>query len=374
MKKEDITGIIVYLGIIVLAVIFGLTVLQTHQPESTLSGNTMGYILYIIGSVLAGALLNGILFELAHVLGAKVGKYDIISVNILGLCFYKLDGKRKVKFASFDGLTGETRIVPKKDMTDKANPYPYLFFGSLFFAAEAIIVMVLFYVLKSTENPALGDVAYSLLTIGAIGLVILIYNIIPLRIDSITDGYRLTMVSNPKNREAFNELLRVEYEIEQGNTDIEIKVFSEITNFTADLNLNRVYTLLDKKLYKEAEEILDKIIEAKESISAKVYIRARAQKIYINLITKNLEEAREYYDKEVPVAERREISNDVSMASIRAYLLMSGLLDKSRSECIIALNNVYRAFKHTPKNRQETEVMLFNETLQKVVDAHPDCE
>ncbi len=374
MKKEDITGIIVYLGIIVLAVIFGLTVLQTHQPESTLSGNTMGYILYIIGSVLAGALLNGILFELAHVLGAKVGKYDIISVNILGLCFYKLDGKRKVKFASFDGLTGETRIVPKKDMTDKANPYPYLFFGSLFFAAEAIIVMVLFYVLKSTENPALGDVAYSLLTIGAIGLVILIYNIIPLRIDSITDGYRLTMVSNPKNREAFNELLRVEYEIEQGNTDIEIKVFSEITNFTADLNLNRVYTLLDKKLYKEAEEILDKIIEAKESISAKVYIRARAQKIYINLITKNLEEAREYYDKEVPVAERREISNDVSMASIRAYLLMSGLLDKSRSECIIALNNVYRAFKHTPKNRQETEVMLFNETLQKVVDAHPDWE
>ena len=374
MKKEDITGIIVYLGIIVLAVIFGLTVLQTHQAESTLNGNTMGYILYIIGSVLAGALLNAIMFELAHVLGAKIGKYDIISVNILGLCFYKLDGKRKVKFASFDGLTGETRIVPKKDMVDKANPYPYLFFGSLFFVVEAIVIMIVFTVLRATEKAILKDVAYSLLTIGAIGLVILIYNIVPLHIDSITDGYRLTMVSNPKNKEAFNELLRVEYEIEQGNTDIEIKVFDEITNFTADLNLNRVYTLLDKKQYKEAEEILDKIIEAKESISYKVYIRARAQKIYINLITKNLEEAREYYDKEVPVSERREISNDVSMASIRAYLLMSGLLDKSRSECIIALNNVYRAFKHTPKNRQETEVALFNETLQKVVDAHPDWE
>ena len=80
------------------------------------------------------------------------------------------------------------------------------------------------------------------------------------------------------------------------------------------------------------------------------------------------------YDKEVPVSERREISNDVSMASIRAYLLMSGLLDKSRSECIIALNNVYSAFKHTPKNRQHTELVLFNEALQKVVDAHPDWE
>ena len=372
MKKEDITGIIVYLIIIVLAIVFGLTVLQTHAPESTLSG--FPYVLYIIGAVLSGAVFNGILFELAHVLGAKAGKYEILSVNILGLCFYKADGKTKIKFASFDGLTGETKIVPKEGMVDKANPYPYLFFGSLFYAVEAIGIMVAFSLLRSTNNPGLKDVAFGLLTFGAIGLIVLLYNILPIRVDSMTDGYRLTMVSNPKNKEAFNELLRVEHEIEMGNTDIEIKVFDDITNFTADLNLNRVYALLDKKQYKEAEEILDKIIDAKDSVSAKVHIRARAQKIFINLSTKSLEEAKEYYEKEVPVSERREISNDVSMASIRAYLLMSGLLDKSRSECIIALNNVYRAFKHTPKNRQETEVALFNEALEKVVAAHPDWE
>ena len=161
--------------------------------------------------------------------------------------------------------------------------------------------------------------------------------------------------------------------MQQGN-EVEVKVFDEITNFTADLNLNKVYALLDNKEYKQAEEILDMIIGAKESVDAKVFIRARAQKIYINLITKDLVAAKEYYDKEVPVSERREISNDVSMASIRAYLLMSGLLDKSRSECIIALNNVYKAFRKTPKNRQKTEVMLFNEALEKVVAAHPDWE
>ena len=182
------------------------------------------------------------------------------------------------------------------------------------------------------------------------------------------------MVSNPKNKLAFNELLRVQYEIEQGNNDVEVMVFDEITNFTADLNLNRVYALLDKKEYQQAEEILDKIINAKEEVSGKVYIRARAQKIYINLVNKNLDDARAYYDKEVPVSERREISNDISMASIRAYLLMSGLLDKSRSECIIALNNVYRAFKHTPKNRQAVEITLFNEALDKVIQVHPDWE
>ena len=372
MKKQDITGIIVYIVIIALAVLFGIFVLKEHSSETSING--VGYVFYIIGSVIGGALFNGILFEVAHILGAKVGKYDIISVNIFGLCFYKENDKRKVKFSGYDGLTGETRIVPKKDMVEKANPYPYLLFGSLFFAVEAVGVMFAFTFLTATKDYTLGDIAYGLLTGGAIGLIILIYNILPMQVDSMTDGYRLTMVSNPKNRAAFNELLRVEYEIEQGNTDIEIKVFDEITNFTADLNLNRVYALLDKKDYKPAEEILDKIIDAKEDISAKVYIRARAQKIYINLITKDLEKAREYYDKEVSVSERREISNDVSMASIRAYLLMSGLLDRSRSECIIALNNVYRAFKHTPKNRQEVEVTLFNEALDKVVAAHPDWE
>ena len=372
MKKEDITGLIAYLIIIALAIIFGLTVLQTHNSESSLQG--FQYVLYIIGAVVVGAVFNGILFELAHVLGAKIGKYDIISVCVLGFCFYKDNGKTKFKFGSFDGLTGETKIVPKEGMVDKANPYPYLFFGSFFFVIEAIAVMIIFSVFRTAEDYGLRDIAYGVLTVGAIGLVILLYNILPIHIDSMTDGYRLTMVSNPKNKAAFNELLRVEYEISQGNTNVEVKVFDEITNFTADLNLNRVYALLDKREYKAAEEILDKIIEAKQEVSEKVYIRARAQKIYINLYTRDLEEAKEYYEKEVPVSERREISNDVSMASIRAYLLMSGLLDKSRSECIIALNNVYRAFKHTPKNRQHTEITLFNEALEKVVAAHPDWE
>ena len=373
MKKEDSSGLIVYLIIIALAIVFGFTVLQTHNGDGLTTFSGFTYVLYIIVSVLVGVIFNAVLFELAHIIGAKIGKYKILSVNILGFCFYKDGDKTKFKFTSYDGLTGETKIVPKEGMVEKANPYPFLFFGSLFFAIEAVAVMVVFSVYRNTSG-ILSDVAYGVLTAGAIGLVVLLYNIIPMRIDSMTDGYRLTMVSNPKNKAAFNELLRVEYEIAQGNDDVEVKVFEEITNFTADLNLNKVYALLDKKQYKEAEEILEKIIAAKEEVSEKVYIRARAQKIYIDLYTRNLEEAKEYYEKEVPVSERREISNDVSMASIRAYLLMSGLLDKSRSECIIALNNVYRAFKHTPKNRQQTEVTLFNEALQKVVDAHPDWE
>ena len=203
MKKEDVLSLGIYLVMIAVAIITGLTVVQnTFSAHYNLGLNP--YLFAIIVIVL-GLLFNIVMLEVCHVIGAKIGKYKVISCNILGFCFYKDDDdKTKFRFASFDGLTGETKIVPKEDMVDKANPYPYLFFGSVFFVVEAIAIMVTFSIFRNTDDAGLKDVAYALLTIGAIGLIILIYNILPLRIDSMTDGYRLTMVSNPKNKAAFN--------------------------------------------------------------------------------------------------------------------------------------------------------------------------
>lgn len=383
MKKEDITGLIVYLFILVFAIVFGFTVLNQHAGTSYVSiqGGMFAYMGFMFGAIVLGVILNSILFEVAHILGAKVGGYDIESVNILGFCFYKEDKKIKFKFSSFDGLSGETKIYPKDNLVDKkgnpkqASPYGYLWFGSLFVIIEVIIAMILFSLLnvEAYKNTIEGDFAYFILTVGMIGFMILIYNILPFKLDSTTDGYRLTLVSNPKNKEAFNELLKVNRAMSLG-LDVEIKTFTEITNFTAELNLNKVYKLLEERNYNEAEPLIDMIIAAKEQISYKVYIAARAQKIYIHLMNNSVEEAQKYYDEQVDTNERREIADDVSMPSIRAYLLMSGILDKSRSECLIALNNVMKAYKHTNKNRREVEVSLFNETLKKVIEAHPKWE
>lgn len=381
MKKEDIFGLFVYLILLALAIVFGFTVLNTHASQSFIGSKvgTFGYMGFMFLAILTGLLFNSTLFELAHMLGAKLGRYEVSSVNILGFCFFKEDGKRKIKFRSFEGLTGETKIYPKDNLVNKkgehkeSSPYAYLWFGSIAIVIEVVVVMVLFTLLKGEGNTLVSDFAYFILTIGMIGVLILIYNILPFKLDTPTDGYKLTLVSNPKNKVAFNELLRVQRAMEEGK-EVEIKTFTEITNYTANLNLNKVYQLLDKRDFANAEPLLDMIINAKDNVSYSVYIRARAQKIYINLMNKPLEEAKEYYEKEVPASERRDISQDISMPSIRVYLLMSGLLDKSKSECLIALNNVIKAYKKTPKNRQQIEVDLFNETLQKVVDAHPKWE
>ena len=372
MKKEDVSGVIVYLLIMALAVLFGINVLQKHSSESDLGGL---YFLFVFGAIAVGVIFNAILFELAHRLGAKIGRYKVVSTNILGLLFYKEEGKLKIKFSSYDGLTGETKIVPKEEDEKEPNPSPYLWFGTLFYIIEIAIVIFAFSFLNRDNMPiAAKNSAYFLLIVGAIGGMILLYNILPLHLDATTDGYRLTMITNPTNKKAFNELLRVEYEISQGNTDVEIKTFTEISNFTADLNLNKVYVLLDKRQFKEAEELLDIILAGKDTISEKVYVRARAQKIYINIYTKPIEEAREFYNKEVSMMERRDLSRDLSMTSIRTYLLISGLLDRSRSESMIAINNVSKAFYKTPKRRQNTEIELFNEAIDIVDKAHPDWE
>ncbi len=373
MKKQDISGIVVYLLIVVFGLIYAFTVLRSYSTSAYCGiTDSLLYWLWIIGSIAAGIIFNGILFELAHRAGAKAGRYIVLSTNILGLCFFKDEhGKNKVRFRGFDGLTGETKIRPDPNAEKEPNPRPYLLFGSLFYAIEIIVIVTAFVLLTSLHNSIASDTAYFLLTMGVTGGAILIYNIIPMRLDSVTDGYRLTMVSNSNNKTAFNELLRVDYEISQGNTDVEIMTFDNITNFTADLNLNKVYVLLDKRDYVEAEKLIDLILTGKDEISATTYLRARSQKIFINLMTRPIEEATAFY-KELDIKEIRQISRDISMPSIRTYILVSGLIEKSESETMIALKNAEKAYNKTTDKRKHVERTLYNEALQKVIDAHPN--
>lgn len=373
MKKEDISGFIVYLLILGAATIFCLTILRENSAAVGQPLTFWQYWLFVVGSTAGGIILNAILCELAHVAGAKAGRYEVISTNILGLCFYRNDeGKRKVKFAKFDGLTGETKILPKFTEGDKiSNPKPYLLFGTLFYAVEIILFVILFVILRGQEDFAWINLGHALLTMGVVGAMILVYNIIPFQLDNKTDGNYLKLISNPKNKVAFNELLRIEHEVELGHTDVEIKTFDVITNFTAELNLNKVYSLLEKRDYESALTLLDGILKEDADVSYKIHLRALAQKIFIKLMTLNEDEAKKYYEENIDLHLMREISKDISMPSIRMYILVSGLLDKSKSETIYALNNVGQAYKRTQKSRRAVEVSLYNEALDKVIKAHP---
>ena len=367
MKKEDVISLILYIIILAGAVIFGLGILQPHFQYSSFDKGIF-YALYIFGAVAASVLTCSIIFELGHILGAKLGGYKILSVCILHILFYKDDKKLKVKFSSYDGLTGETKILPK---SEKSNPRGYLLIGTLVATLFVVTCFILFYLNKDYKNYQ-GDVGYFFLTMGVVAIIIVIYNILPFKLDSLNDGYRMAMVSNPKNREAFNELLRVEYEISQGNQDVEIKTFTELTNFTASLNMNKLYIALDKENYEEALELVEIVLNNEHTVSRKVYLRALSMKVFLYYLTKSREEANKFVLDNFSLELKKEILSDSrSLVSIRSYILIEGLTDASKSECLLAIGNVNKAYKSTPKERREKEGKLYNKVIDIVDAEHP---
>ena len=375
MKKEEISGIVVYVLLLALALVFALLVVREYFYEAGLEIGL--YILFILGSFVGGLIFNAIIFELAHMLGAKVGRYKIISVNILGLCFYKKDRKTKVKFAGFDGLSGETKILPKENTKKKPNPRPYCLFGTVFYAIEIIAVIFTYSFLKSTsESVTLKNLGFGLLVAGVVGGGMLLYNIIPFHLDSMTDGYRLILLSNKKNRDAFNDLLTVEnsedaekvQETLEKNKDEE-----QINAFSADIRVNEIYTLLEKEDFLGAEKIVDDVLShPNKKMSQKTYLEAKSQKVYLVIMTREEKEVLDFYDKEVSLQERKAISDDKNFSSIRAYILMAGLLDKSRSECFLTLSRVYKVYKHIPESKKKIEAHLYNLAINKIDQVHPN--
>lgn len=367
MRKEEVASLIVYLLMIAVAIIVGLSVI-TNAMQTLRPANINGF-LFVIIVIVVGLLFNVIMLEILHMVGGIIGGYKIVSVNILGFCFEKRDGKLSLKFKDFDGLTGETKIAPKKE---KLNMKPVVWLPLFGYAIELAGGIVLY--THMMQNPNLPS---SWLGVAAILFVVLssmiaLYNLVPIKLDSMTDGYKLVLLSKQANIDAYNELLRVEDLGRNGKEITEMKVFNEITEFTANINLFSVYHLLDKGEYEEADKILDIIVENNKKLEPSTYYRIIAQKVYIAIMTKNVDGAREVYDKLADDKIRRYIANDVSMESVRAYLLISGIIDKSRGEVKYAIDRKPKALKRCLKQRVEIENKLYDLALNKVYEAHPN--
>jgi len=359
MKKEDGLSLIVYGLMIAIAFVVGFCVIKPLFSDSSVG---IGFALVYI---LCAILFNVIILEVAHVIGAKLGGYKILSFNIMGLCLYKKDNKWKFKFSNFDGMTGETKIYPNKD---KCSPKTFAFAPLTAYLIEVVICMICFYIFKE-KSKSLQALFVMFITVGG---MLELYNIFPAKLDSITDGYRLVVLSNKKNFEAYNELLRIEGAYANNVVLNDMKVFDDITDFTSSVNLYTIYKLLDEGKIKEAENLLDKIIDNKNKISKETYCSAIEQKMYLVLMHDEFEIARKYYEDHVKQEERRYISNDLSMQSIRAYLLISSMLDISEHETRYAISRVNKALKRTLSGRINIEKKLYEAALSKVDSVRPE--
>jgi len=364
MRKEEIRGLIVYLILIVTALIVGFTAIK---PTMEVYGPKMSDILFIVIVLVIAYLFNVIGLELLHVFGAIFGGYKVTSFNVFGLCLYKTETKWKLGFRDFNGVNGETKVAPKKE---KTNANLLVWFPLFGFAFELALCIVLATMVKngSIETRWIRPAALLFVLVSS---MLAFYNFIPVKLDSMTDGYRIALFTKPVNIEAYNQMLIIQEEQRLGKNVENIPVFEEITEYTAEINVRAMYKKLEEEKYEEADQIIDKLLQNEKVLSGNDHYRLIAQKLYLAILTRPLQDAKKLYDEICPIETRRFIANDVSMPSIRAYVLIAGMMEDSESEVAYAKSRVEKARKRSLASERKTEDILLDKAINYVYENHP---
>ena len=364
MRKEEKISLVIYVVMLLAAIIVGLTSIRDQM--AIYAPVKMSGFLFIIIVLIVSYLVNVIGLELLHVFGALLGGYSVTSINVLGLCLYKKGKGWKLGFRDFNGLSGQTVIAPKKE---KLNPNLQTWFPIFGFAIEVGLCVVISSIVK--DNPKAFWLVPASTIMLLIASMIAFYNFIPVKLDAETDGYKIRLFTKPINIEAYNKVLELQEKKRRGEEVEEIPVFTEITEFTAEINTLAMYKYLEEEKFDEAEKIIDILLENKKVLGLTDFNRLIAQKLYIVLLTREVEEAKELYDKICPTEVRRFIANDISMASIRAYVMIAGMIEGSESEVIFAKSKVDKAKKRALASEIAAEEKLLEKALNYVYEAHP---
>lgn len=368
MKKSDISSLVVYaimLVVLFCTFFFGVRDVLAKSFEGFASVGVS--LLTIVLSFIAGSIL----LEIGHVLGAKAGKYKIILFNMFFFTFYKVGNKTKFKLSGPDGLFSETKVAPKYNENGEviSKPKAMLWLGNLFLAIVIIAAAIMYVNFQGKDNTVSS---LSLLAAVSFGCL-LFYNFLPIELDNKTDGAQLKIVSKSANVAAFNEALRVQACEITGEEPGDVKLFDEITNYTANINMVSAYKFLAEENYSDALKIINHILDAENNISERLRLEMVAQKLYILLYTQQIEKAKKYYE-DVSPEDKRFISNANGLVFIRTYILISAILDPAESEVQYATSKADKAYKKVEALKKETEGKLYKNAVRRVKELHPNWE
>ena len=372
MTKEDVFSLIIYIGMLGIALAVGFLVVMPAFNNGFLFDDSGARIGFLLGAIIVAILFNAILLEGGHLIGSKLGGYTILSFNLLGFCYYKEkmdDGSYKAKFKflkSFDGLTGETQIYPNKE---KANPMFYVFAPLVLFLLEIVAMYISIIMIPDTVNGVANDlnwVKYGLIIFATIGCMFILYNYFPTRLDSLTDGYKLTLLTKKINVEAYNEYLTIlGLGLVEDETK-EIKTFDELTDFTADVNMLSVYQAMIFDKYDYANTLLEQMI-LNGKLSKYTVLEAKIEKAFIYFLTENNEEMlKKYFNETFNSEERKYIKKVNCLQTLRLYLLFEGLIEQSKSEIEYCKNKFKKLKDNESLALANIEEKLYLKALKRI--------
>lgn len=377
MTKEDVFSVIIYLIMAAIILIVGFAVIRPAMEGGYLAVSAGSNFLFLLLSLVIAVLINAMFLEFGHLLGAKIGGYEVLSFNLLGLCFYKkeVEGKRKLAFKikGFDGITGETVITPKKD---KANPMFYVFIPLILMLLEFIALYCVLTFIKTDKDATSIEryLKYGVIVLSAIGGCFIVYNYFPARIDSLNDGYRLVLLNKKVNIEAYNLKLKLEEDDFFNKEEVELKTFDDITDFTATINLETAVKTYEKGNVDKALEIIDFTLKDPKKMSRVTREDILMTKAYIYFLEKPLEEAKEFYNNTFNQDEKNVIRSCKKYTQINTYTLYVGLVENSRSEIEFAITKKRKLDKSESEGEVNKENKRFEKVLDKIYKEFPELE
>ncbi len=369
MKKNDFATFIVYVAMFAIALLVGFLVIK---PIMETSGSLpLHPVLIMVFGLVGGVIFNAAILELGHALGARTGKYRILRCIVLGVGVKRVNGKLKFGFGGFDGLAGETKVAPKD--VKESSLTAYIFFPILFLFVEFVGCMVGIVICQNKTDHSLASLHILLVTILTIGGMIFFYDLFPARLDSVTDGYLLVLLSKPANKEAYNNLLLAEEAALEGAPIPETPVYDAITDFTATLNFLTVYRHLTAGHPDEALPILDPIINAEKDVSISTKYQALALKLTILLERDDKSKGKALYE-ELDDAQKKYIASIADLTALRAYFLIASFIEGSENEGNYAIDKVERNIKSCDPNYKEAEKSLLQLDVDLAREAHPSWD
>jgi hypothetical protein len=361
MKKEDLVSLLVYAIMVAIALFVGVNIIAPAFQILSITG--LNQYAYAIVTILLGFLLNVILLEVGHVLGGIAGGYEIKMVNVLGLALVKEDGVFKLGFRPFEGLTGETTIAPK---AKKVRPKLYLWGGLVVYVLEIVFGLVIAYGFFMAEQ----WMRYGIVVAIAIGGMLMIYNFMPFKLETITDGYRLATLTTAKGNAAYDELQRIEKAYKLGQSPKPIQAFKELNSLSVQVYFHKIYQAIIDEDYVNAKKDLKKI-EAYprlgELLQQKVFILTT----FIYFLEKTPASASKYFYG-LTSKQRKYLANDSNMSTLSTYLYVAGLVEGSQSETSYTVERSRVALKKIHESgRKAAEAIMFDRVLKLVKKKHP---
>lgn len=372
MKKNEFATFIVYLAMFGIALAVGFAAIKPIITDR-MSSLPMHPALIMVLGLIVGVLINAIALELCHVLGAKLGKYRVLKVTVLGASFTRINGQRKFRLSGFDGLTGETKVVPED--VEKSSLNAYIFFPILFLFLEFIACMVGIVLCQNAEasEPSVAWARIFLITILTVGGMIYFYDLFPAYLESTTDGFLLTLLNKPANKVAFNNLLLAQGAVLEGKPLPETPVYTELTDFTASLNMISVYHHLSEGQADKALEIIEPMLSEEAHISVGSANYARTLKLTILLEAEDRTKGKKFYE-ELDDQAKKYIADVTNLVALRAYLLIATFIEDSESEANYAIDKAEKAIKACNPDYKDVEKSLLQMDVDLAREVHPSWD